>query len=634
MPLAVLIKVTKAYPGRIVLDAVDFQVDAGQRVGLVGANGAGKTTILKILARELEPDSGELQLARGSRMGYVRQTDQLGGARTLEEALLEPFAELLRTHERMEELAHAMETDSSPKILEEWGDLQHAYDAGGGYAYEAEMKAVARGLGFAEEDLKKRVATMSGGERSRAALARELLVKPNLLLLDEPTNHIDISGIEWLEEYLLSFPGAVVVVSHDRYFLDRVTNRTVEVDNARCSDYGGGYSWYVEERERRLEAARDAFGRQQKEIAKTEEYIRRFGAGQRASQARGRKRRLDRLERLAGPQGARASLRVRFGPIHKSALSAIRARGLAKGYGGRMLFQDASFLIERGERVGIIGPNGSGKSTLLKILLGREKPDAGDVVLGNAVEVGYYDQDLSGLNRTKSVADEVWSVDITLKREQLQSWLALFLFPGDAIHRIVGTLSGGEQSRVVLAKLLLRRPNVLVLDEPTNHLDIPSRAALEDALDGYDGTIVTVSHDRYFLDRICDRMLAIEAGTVHDFRTDYTGVLEKRAELAARPAAPAARKTEVPKPAAPAPTWEESKEARKRAKRIERIQEEIAALEAAIGRITAEQGDPALAQSWSKLAALEKDKAGKRKQCDALFSEWQELEGGGAKSGM
>ena len=294
-------------------------------------------------------------------------------------------------------------------------------------------------------------------------------MKPTLLLLDEPTNHLDISGIEWLEDYLNGFPGAVVIVSHDRYFLDRVTTRTVEVENAGTEGYPGPYSFYVEEKERRREAATNAFVRQQKDIAKTEEYIRRFGAGQRAGQAKGRKRRLDRLERLGRPTGPRPSLKVRFGPVHRSALSAVKAHGLSKSYGPRTLFRDATFTIERGERVGLIGPNGSGKSTLLKILLGHEKPDHGTASLGGSVLAGYYDQNHAGLNRAKSAMDEIWSVDLTLKREQIQSYLALFLFPGDEVHRIVGTLSGGEQSRVVLAKLLLERPNVLFPDEPTNH---------------------------------------------------------------------------------------------------------------------------------------------------------------------
>jgi len=624
MPVAALIAVTKAYPGKTVLDAVDFQVDAGQRVGLVGANGAGKTTLLRILARELEPDSGEVQIARGARIGWVKQTDQLGGAHNLEESLLEPFEKLLRLHEEMERVAHEMEGKSTPALLEHWGELQHEYDAGGGYEYEAELRAVARGLGFEEKDFKQPISTMSGGERSRAALARELLVKPNLLLLDEPTNHLDIAGIEWLEDYLNTFAGAVIAVSHDRYFLDRVTNRTVEVGRGNAASYPGNYSFYAEEKERRREAEQAAFEKQQEHIAKTEEYIRRYGAGQRATQARGRKRRLDRLERMDRPAGSGPSLRVRFGPVHRSALSAIQARGITKGFGGRTLFRDATFTIERGERVGLIGPNGSGKTTLFRILLGLEKPDAGQAVLGSSVDPGYYDQNLAGLNREKNVMDEIWSVDLTLKREQIQSYLALFLFPGDEVHRIVGTLSGGEQSRVTLAKLLLRRPNVLFLDEPTNHLDIPSRQAIEEALDGYDGTIITVSHDRYFLDRVCDRILSIEEERVVDYPTDYTGVLEKRSQRAR--AAASARTAPAETKGADQKSYEEQKEAKRRAKRIEKVQEEISALEATMESLSAKQCDPAVAQDWEKLARLEKERAALRKKCDALYAEWQELE--------
>ncbi|MCE9583160.1 MAG: ATP-binding cassette domain-containing protein [Planctomycetes bacterium] len=621
MPVAVLNGITKAYPGRVVLDAVDFQVDAGQRVGLVGANGAGKTTLLRILAREIEADSGDIQIARGMRLGYVRQTDQLGGALTLEEALLEPFENLMKLHEQMEKVAHDMETASTPELLEKWGDLQHEYERGGGYEYEVELRAVSHGLGFEESALKKSVATMSGGERSRAALARELLAKPNLLLLDEPTNHIDIAGIEWLEDYLNDFPGAVVVVSHDRYFLDRVTNRTVEVERGKTEFYDGSYSNYVEEKEIRREAKRVAFAKQQDHIEKTEEYIRRFGAGQRARQAKGRKRRLERLERLDRPDGAGRSLRVRFGPVHRSALSAIKVRGVSKSFGQRELFKDVNFTIERGERVGLIGPNGSGKTTLFRIIVGQEKPDKGDAVLGTSVEVGYYDQNLGGLNLEKDVMDEIWGVDLSLTREQLQSWLALFLFPADEVHRVVGTLSGGEKSRVVLAKLLLTRPNTLFLDEPTNHLDIPSRTAIEEALDGYEGTIVTISHDRYFLDRICDRILAIEDGHVVDYPTDYTGMMEKREAKAGvrqpeKPAAP------PPKPVA----HEDHKEVRRRWKRIERIQEEITSSERKIEDLTTEQCAPEIALNRKKLMAIEKEKSELKAKCEALYAEWQTLE--------
>ncbi|MEK7466287.1 MAG: ABC-F family ATP-binding cassette domain-containing protein [Planctomycetota bacterium] len=625
MPVAVLNGVTKAYPGKVVLDNVDFQVDAGQRVGLVGANGAGKTTLLKILAREIEADWGDIQLARGSRLGYVRQTDQLGGAATLEEALLEPFENLLRLHSEMERVAHEMESASTPELLEEWGNLQHEYESGGGYEYETELKVVAHGLGFDDDDLHKSVATMSGGERSRAALARELLVKPSLLLLDEPTNHIDIVGIEWLEDYLNGFPGAVIVVSHDRYFLDRVTTHTVEVENGKCAAYVGSYSDFVELKEERAEAARVAFAKQQDHIAKTEEYIRRFGAGQRARQAKGRKRRLERLERLDRPGGPAHALRVRFGPVHKSAMSAIVTKRVSKAYGDHKLFSDVSFTIERGERVGLIGPNGSGKTTLFKILLGREKPDSGEAILGASVEPGYYDQNLGELNLSKSVMDEIWSVDLTMTRGQMQSWLALFLFPADDVHRIVGTLSGGEKSRVVLAKLLLNRPNTLFLDEPTNHLDIPSRQAVEEALDGYPGTIITISHDRYFLDRVCDRILAIEDGHVVSYPTDYTGVMEKRAQ---RAGAASSQPSKPPPPPPQAVAQEEHKDARRRWRRIERIQEEITLLERQVEDVTKKQCEPEIATNRRKLNELEKEKVGLKKKSEDLYEEWKQLEAG------
>ncbi len=622
MPIAVLNKVTKAYPGKVVLDAVDFQVDAGQRIGLVGANGAGKTTLLRILAREIEADYGEIQLARNSRLGYVRQTDQLGGAHTLEEALLEPFENLLKLHEKMEKVAHEMETASTPKLLEEWGDLQHAYEAGGGYEFETELKVVAHGLGFGDDELKKQVATMSGGERSRAALARELLVKPSLLLLDEPTNHIDIAGIEWLEDYLNGFQGAVVVVSHDRYFLDRVTTHTVDVEGGKTFHYVGSYSDFVELKEERKEAARVAFAKQQEHIAKTEEYIRRFGAGQRARQAKGRKRRLERLERLDRPGGPANALRVRFGPVHKSAMSAIVTKNVSKSYGERELFKHVNFTIERGERVGLIGPNGSGKSTLFRILLGREKPTSGEAILGASVEPGYYDQNQADLNLEKSVMDEVWSVDLTMTRGELQSWLALFLFQADEVHRIVGTLSGGEKARVVLAKLLLSRPNTLFLDEPTNHLDIPSRQAIEEALDGYPGTIITISHDRYFLDRICDRILAIEDGHVVSYTTDYSGVMEKREQRAGS----ASQHAKAAPPPPQAVAQEDAKEARRKWRRIEKIQEEITSLERQVEDVTAKQCDPEVATNRRKLNELEKEKAALKKKSEALYAEWESLE--------
>ncbi|MBI3271704.1 MAG: ABC-F family ATP-binding cassette domain-containing protein [Planctomycetes bacterium] len=632
MPLVYLDRVTKAYLGNSVLEEVTLQVDAGHRIGIIGPNGAGKTTLFRIIAGEEEPDSGRVSRA-AVRIGFVRQQAGLDDAHTLLEAMMARFTNLLSLHERMMRETERMhgEGPAVQKAIETYGRLQHEYEAQGGYTVESDVKKVLFGLGFDASDLDRPVSVLSGGQRNRASLARELLQDTNLLLLDEPTNHLDIQAIEWLEEYLRDFAGASLIVSHDRYFLDRVVTEIVELENHKGVFYPGNYSYYAVEKEERRVLAEEAFKRQQKEIARTEDFIRRNLAGQKTNMAKSRRRALAKLDRVERPTGPGATVKLKFETDQASGRRVFAIEKAGKGFGDKALFRDVNFTLWKGDRVGIVGPNGCGKTTLLRVLLGGEPPDAGVLKPGHNVAFGYYDQLHAGLRRQVSVLEEIWKENPQRTSLEVRSYLARFLFRGDDVDRIIGTLSGGEQSRVVLAKLILGRSNCLVLDEPTNHLDIPSKEALEEALLDYDGTVLVVSHDRYFLDRVVTKILAFEGTRLVEYQgaySDYRDEVRRRAE-AARAAAPRAAAAAAEAGGAAGQSWEEAKKERNRVakakRRIGEIEDEVARHEARMRAIGEEQMRESLAMDWDRLGKLEAERKKLKKGVDALMTEWQEL---------
>ena len=517
--------VQKSYGTHDILRGVSLQINPGEHVGLVGRNGAGKTTIFRLVSGEESPDKGDVVRARGVRLGLLAQHVHFEAGTTVHESALAAFGRLQQIEHEMHELEHRMAEDVDlDKVLERYSDLQHEFEREGGFEYAAKAEAILQGLGFDREHWTLETEKLSGGQQNRLGLARLLLAEPDVLLLDEPTNHLDVAAVEWLEEFLQSYPSAYVIISHDRYFLDRACRRIVELENGRASTYTGNYSDYLVEREERREAQQRAYENQRQLIEKTEEFIRRNLAGQKTKQAKSRRTMLAKLERVEAVRADRSSGDFRLQSIERTGNHVLMVNEAVIGYPDKLLARDISFILRRGECLGIIGPNGSGKTTFLKTILKKIPALAGEIRWGTKVQIGYYAQQLDDLDDRNEIIMELRRVaPSSATSGELRSFLAKFLFTGDDVYKKVGDLSGGEKGRLALAKLIYSRVNVLVLDEPTNHLDIPSREALEEALDAYEGTILTISHDRYFLDRVATQMLALDGlGGAEHYDGDYT----------------------------------------------------------------------------------------------------------------
>jgi ATP-binding cassette subfamily F protein 3 len=654
MSLAQFADVTFGYPGTEILTGASLLIRPGERLALVGPNGTGKSTALRLLAGDLEADAGDVRVLGRSSVAYLRQSQEFTGAGTLLDALLEPFADLQKVHDELAALEVRMATGTPTAAdVARYGEQQERYQRDGGYDLESRVRRLTADVGFSEADLGRGVETLSGGERGRLELAKVLVRQPDLLLLDEPTNHLDLSAIERLETFLSEYPGAFVMVSHDRAFIRAVCREIVELENGKFVRYPMGYDRYVVERDARMELARAAYERQKDHVDKTEDFIRRNLAGQKTKQAQSRRKMLEKLDRLERPDdqwqhAGKIGLAFQTGG-DLGAKETIRAPKLTVGYTAKdgavtEILRDVTANIYRGDKVGIVGPNGGGKSTLLRTLIGELAPLAGRVELGTGVRIGYFDQKLGTLDEGLTLIDEIRSVRADLSPEAVRSYLAKFRFFEDDPFRVVRGLSGGERSRLAMAKIMLFPRNVLVLDEPTNHLDIPARETLEDALDGYDGTLLVVSHDRYFLDRVCTRLLVIEDGTVHahlgnysDWRHRAPATPTPKAAAAPTPKAAAAptpkKETAPPTPAAPkgaasaatkerATSKERDRELRRLERRVETLEGDVGKLEAELQAVRAELAGHH-AGDWQKLHQL----ADRERELDALLArrlgEWE-----------
>ena len=518
--------VYKSFGSQDVLRGASLQINPGEHVGLVGRNGAGKTTIFNLVTEEVTPDRGEVVRARGLKLGLLAQHVHFEEGSTVHEAALAAFGRLQQIEHEMHELEHRMSetSDDLERVLARYSDLQHEYEREGGFEYSAKAEAILQGLGFDRESWQMETAKLSGGQQNRLGLACLLLSEPDVLLLDEPTNHLDVTAVEWLEEFLQSYAAAFVIISHDRYFLDRACRRIIEVENGQATNYSGNYSDYLVEREERREIQQRAFENQQRLIAKTEEFIRKNLAGQKTKQAKSRRNMLERLERVDAVRTDQAAGDFRLQDIERAGTHVLTVNETAIGYGNKVLARDINLILRRSECLGVIGPNGSGKTTFLKTILGKTAPLTGDFRWGSKVEIGYYAQQLEDLDDRNEIIMELRRVaPSSASAGELRSFLAKFLFFGDDVYKHVRDLSGGEKGRLALAKLIYSGVNVLVLDEPTNHLDIPSREALESALEAYEGTIVTISHDRFFLDRVATQILALDGeGNAEHYNGNYT----------------------------------------------------------------------------------------------------------------
>ena len=614
-------QLTKSYGVDLVFADVSFEIHAGEKVGLIGANGAGKTTLLRCLLGHEAPDKGQVRLGPGCTAGYVEQQAAAGQA-TVYQYLEEAYRDVLDCQRRMKDserrMAAEKDEDELARLMKTYAaDLEY-FERANGYGYQADIRRVAFGLGFGDDDFSRPAATLSGGQQTRLNLARALCRQPDFLFLDEPTNHLDIAMVEWLEEYLQTYRGSVFIISHDRYFLDSVVGRIFALQGGQLKTYGGNYSRYLEQKAHDDEALQSAYEKQQRQIAKTEEYIRKYKAGIKAKQARGRQSILGRLERIELMREDKV-LDFELPAPEECAERVIELIDVAAGYAGKPVFAGQSLLVRRGESVALVGPNGAGKTTLLKLLTGELDALAGRVKKGSRVHLGYFAQQHETLGGSNTLIDEIAS-RFAFGEERARSLLGHFLFCGDDVFKRVGDLSGGERARLALLTLMLSGANVLLLDEPTNHLDIAAKEAVETALAVFPGTIIAVSHDRYFLDKVADRVVELDNGTLTEYAGNYSDYRARKQYLARlQAAAPAAAK-----PAAKATAEQASPRKRKANddKAAKKLESDIAALEAALADYEAKINDPATYDDPAAARQLAADYAAAKAELDEKYEQW------------
>ena len=634
--------ISKAFVENQVLKNVSFHIEDHEKAAIVGINGAGKTTLLRIIVGEMTPDDGQVVLAKDKTLGYLAQNSTVDTSHTIYEELLSVKADLLRLEEKIRECENNMkhaEGDALEDLMKQYTSLTHAFETGGGYLYRSELVGVLKGLGFTEDEFSKPVATLSGGQKTRVALGRLLLQNPDLIILDEPTNHLDMNSIAWLETYLLNYKGAVLIVSHDRYFLDRIAGKVIEIDQSKATTFMGNYSDYAVKKEQLRVAAWNAYMNQQREIKHQEEVIEKlksFNREKSIKRAESREKMLDKIEVIEKPSEVRTDMKLTLTPRILSGNDVLTVEHLSKSFDSHKLFTDVNFEIKRSEHVAIIGDNGSGKTTLLKILNGLVPADQGTFRLGSNVEIGYYDQEHHVLHSEKTLFEEISDDYPYLNNTQIRNVLAAFLFTGEDVFKRISDLSGGERGRVSLAKLVLSNANFLILDEPTNHLDIMSKEILEDALNGYEGTILYVSHDRYFINRTAHRILDLTEGQFVNYVGNYDYYLEKHDTVMAAIEASVPQSADADNTVAAKVAesevkldWKAQKEEqarlRKKENDLKKCEEQIARLEARVSEIDTEMSDPAIGTQVAKLQELTKEQTACQEQLEKLYEQWEEL---------
>ena len=629
---------SKAFSEKPILKDVSFHIEEHDKAAIVGINGVGKTTLLRIIVGELPADSGIVTLKKEASFGYLAQNQNVNSENTIYEELLSVKAPVIAMEKQlreMEEKMHTVNGSELDSLMENYARLNHQFELENGYAYQSEIGGVLKGLGFAEEDFGKQISTLSGGQKTRVALSKLLLKKPELIILDEPTNHLDLNAIAWLENYLLNYKGAVLTVSHDRYFLDRFAGKIIEIDQTKATTFLGNYTAYAAKKEILRTAARNAYLNQQQEIRHQEaviEKLKSFNREKSIKRAESREKMLNKIEVLEKPTEARADIHMTLIPRCQSGNDVLHIEHLAKSFDDLSLFQDISMDIKRGEHVAIIGDNGTGKTTILKIINDLVPADSGTITLGTNVHIGYYDQEHHVLHPDKTLFDEISDEYPSLTGTQIRNTLAAFLFTGDDVFKLIRDLSGGERGRVSLAKLMLSESNFLILDEPTNHLDIASKEILEDAVNAYEGTVLYVSHDRYFINRTASRILELSDGQLTGFLGNYDYYLEKK--TGDLPNGDLAVKNTVSK--APAPPsegmqdWKAQKEQqakqRKKENDIRKCEEEIAKLEEKDKQLDNEMALPENATNVAKLQELTKEKESISAKLEELYEKWETLE--------
>ena len=629
--------INKAFAATEILRDVSFHIEEHEKTALIGVNGAGKTTLLKIIMGEIQPDSGQVILAKGKTIGYLAQHQDISGDRTIYEVVLEAKQDILDMERKMRVLEIQMK-NADPGELDElmasYTRLTHTFELANGYACQSEVTGVLKGLGFPEEDFHRELDTLSGGQKTRVALGRLLLTKPDVLLLDEPTNHLDMESISWLETYLMNYPGAVLIVSHDRYFLDRIVTKVIEIENGKSLMFPGNYTVYSEKKAVIRRAEYNAYLNQQQEIRRQEEVItklRSFNREKSIRRAESREKLLDKIEVLDKPAIPQADMRIHLTPRIISGNDVLTVSGLSKAYSGVSLFENQDFEIHRGERVAIIGSNGTGKTTILKIINGLVEADHGSIALGSKVHIGYYDQEHQVLHMDKTIFEEISDTYPSMTQTQIRNVLAAFLFTGDEVFQPIRTLSGGERGRVSLAKLMLSEANFLILDEPTNHLDIVSKEILEEALREYAGTVLYVSHDRYFINQTATRILELTGQTLINYIGNYDYYQEKKEELTRAYVSSAVSGPEAEEQSASSAQmdWKTRKEEqarlRKRENDLKKLETLISELETRDKEIDEEFNLPETGTDLPRCQELSHEKAEIAGQLEQLYDQWAEL---------
>lgn len=627
--------VSKAFNEVPVLKNISFHMEDHDKAAIVGINGAGKTTLLRIIMGEVSADTGSVTISRDKTVGYLSQQEAVSGENTIYDELLSVKREMIDLEQKIRCVELQMKSASEEnlqKLMDTYADLTHAFESANGYAYKSELVGVLKGLGFMEDEFNRSVSTLSGGQKTRVALGKLLLLSPDLIILDEPTNHLDMSSITWLETYLLNYKGAVIIVSHDRYFLDRIANKVIEIDNTKSTVFTGNYSDYAAKKEVLRTAQYNAYMKQQQEIKHQEEVIEKlksFNREKSIRRAESREKMLDKMDVLDKPVQVRSDMHLKLEPKYPSGNDVLAVENLSKSFGLLTLFDQLSFEIKKGEHVAIIGDNGTGKTTILKIINGLLPPDAGQIQLGTNVVIGYYDQEHHVLHTDKTLFEEISDDYPTLTNTQIRNTLAAFLFTGEDVFKQIKALSGGERGRVSLAKLMLSEANFLILDEPTNHLDILSKEILEDALNAYTGTLLYVSHDRYFINKTADRILDLNRKTLTNYLGNYEYYLEKRDEQLARIGLASQKEASAVLSAKRKQDWLSSKEqqAARRKKENERnkCEQQIEQLENRNGEIDALMASPKICTDVAKLQELSKEQEENNKKLSDLYEKWELL---------
>lgn len=631
--------ISKSYGTDIVLEKISFNLEEKEKAAIVGVNGAGKTTLFKIITDKLSYDDGQIYIPKDTTVGYLEQNIDIRSEKTIYEEMLSVFDSVFSIESRLREMEEKMSSLSSEEyssFMEQYSRLQHEFEESDGYSYKSRINGVLKGLGFAEEEYSQQVYTLSGGQKTRVFLGKLLLMRPDLLLLDEPTNHLDIESIQWLEDFLKSYTGSVLIISHDRYFLDRTVTKIIDIENKKSTVYNGNYSFFISQKEALRASLLKQYADQQKEIKHQEEVIRtlrQFNREKSIKRAESREKALERMEKIDKPENLPEKMHFRLIPKIQSGNDVLSVENVSMAFGDNSLFSNVSFEIKRGQKVALIGPNGIGKSTLFKIILGELSPLSGKTTLGVNVFPGYYDQEHHELDDRNTIFDEIHNAYPNMTNGEIRNVLAAFVFTGDDVFKTIGSLSGGEKGRVSLAKIMLSKSNFLILDEPTNHLDMYSKEILEDAINSYDGTVLYISHDRYFIDKTAEITLDLSKDGITKYLGNYTYCIEKKEEkerIAKLEAAeiPSAKKEQTVSDSKA--DWlmqkEEQAKARKKANEIKKVESEIEKAENRVKELDEMMFDPKISADSMKLRELYEEKTALEEKLEELYEKWEEIQ--------